>query len=133
MQGSSLPAAANAGQPGEDAEGKGSAEVEALPGSKITWSLPCFPPQPPVPSPSPSLAPRTGLNSVHFLQELESLRERAAKGPGLAMATASGAETEGTSEEEEEEAWATATPAAASEATREERKEDAEGAGAAGV
>ncbi|KAJ1057561.1 hypothetical protein K5549_003034 [Capra hircus] len=68
-----------------------------------------------------------------FQAELESLRERAAKGPGLAMATASGAETEGTSEEEEEEAWATATPAAASEATREERKEDAEGAGAAGV
>ncbi|XP_068818541.1 testis-expressed protein 13A-like [Capricornis sumatraensis] len=62
-----------------------------------------------------------------------SLRERAAKGPGLAMATASGAETEGTSEKEEEEAWATATPAAASEATRGERKEDAEGAGAAGV
>uniref|UniRef100_A0A8C6ECU2 RanBP2-type domain-containing protein n=1 Tax=Moschus moschiferus TaxID=68415 RepID=A0A8C6ECU2_MOSMO len=54
-------------------------------------------------------------------------------GPGLAMATASGAETEGTSEEEEEEAGATATPAAASEATRGGRQEDAEGAGAAGA
>ncbi|XP_070222319.1 testis-expressed protein 13A-like [Bos mutus] len=68
-----------------------------------------------------------------FQAELESLQERAAKEPGLAMAAASGPETQGTSEEEEEEAGATATPAPASEATRGERQEDAEGAGAAGA
>ncbi|XP_044793538.1 testis-expressed protein 13A [Bubalus bubalis] len=76
---------------------------------------------------------RDQLRSKLFQAELESLRERAAKGPGLAMATASGPETQGTSEEEEEEAGATATPAPASEATRGERQEDAEGAGAAGA